>query len=355
MKKVLVAMSGGVDSSVACVMLKEKGFDVTGMTLKFFNSNGEIKCCGADYSANRAREVCDILGIKHYLKDARKDFGKYVIEDFVQSYLNGLTPNPCIECNRFLKFDYLFKLAQAMNIDYLATGHYARIIENGKNFELLRGRDPNKDQSYFLYCIKKENLNKILFPLGDLNKNEVRKIAKKYNLPVFDEKESKDICFVPQGDYVSWLKKEKYVENKSGYIKDLNGKILGQHKGYFNFTIGQRRNLGIPYSQRLYVVDINSKNNEVIVSEKKDAFFSGFQLKDLNWLLEEKIKKGKKYYVQIRYRHIPQEGEVVEIKGNNLVFLFKEKQFAITKGQSAVFYDGDRVLGGGIINEIIRS
>lgn len=351
MKKVAVAMSGGVDSSVASVLLKEQGFNVIGITLRFFDSGDEIKCCGADYSLNMARKVCDILGIKHYLKDARAYFSKYVIEDFKNSYLTGKTPNPCIECNRWLKFDYLFKLAKAMGADYLATGHYARILNQNGNTFLLRGIDEKKDQSYFLYCLNRNIMKNILFPLGEKTKEEVRRIAKAYNLPVSKEKESKDICFIP-GDYSLWLKRNAQIETKQGYIKDIEGKIVGRHNGYFNFTIGQRKNLGISFGKRMYVVDIIPEKNEVIVGELKDAYFSGCYVVNLNWLVEP--FSVEKCFVQIRYKHNPVECFLGYKDKDTIKVIFNEKQFAVAKGQSAVFYSGEMVLGGGIIKDVIK-
>lgn len=351
MKKVAVAMSGGIDSSVACALLKEQGFEVIGITLRFFDSDDKIKCCGAEHSLDVARKVCNILEIKHYLKDARSPFLKYVIENFANSYLKAETPNPCVECNRYLKFDYLFELIKAMGIDYLATGHYARILKKSDEYFLLRGRDKNKDQSYFLYCINKESLGNLIFPLGEMDKEEVKRIAIKYNLPSVKEKESKDICFIPDGNYQLWLKKKYALFPEEGYIKDVNGKIIGRHNGYFNFTIGQRRKLGISHSERLYVKKINAKENEVIVSEIKDSFFSGCYVRNLNWL-SNNIPEGRGF-VQLRYRHKPCEC-FIEYEGEKLKLIFKEKQFAVARGQSAVFYDGERVLGGGVIKEAIE-
>jgi tRNA-specific 2-thiouridylase len=353
MQKVIVAMSGGVDSSVACVILKEKKYEVIGLTLKFFDSDNQIKCCGADESIVKAKQVCDILNIRHYSKDARKYFNKYVIENFINAYLSGYTPNPCIECNKFLKFEYLFNIAKAMDVKYIATGHYARIEKINSKLHLLRGKDPNKDQSYFLYPIKKEYLANILFPLGEFKKEYVREIANRYKLPTSREKESKDICFTAGKDYNLWLKDKKIIENKKGYIKDIRGKILGTHNGFFNYTIGQRRNLGIAGGERLYVTEIKPKNNEVIIAEKKHVFSKRFILKDLNWL-DSKPKRGDKLKAQIRYRHIPKSGIIEEINLEKAIFAFDEPQFAITKGQSAVFYEDDRVIGGGIIEEILE-
>lgn len=353
-KKVLVAMSGGVDSSVACALLKERGFEVTGVTLRLFDPGDKIDCCGSDSSGEKAREACDALGMRHYFKDARRYFSKNVVEKFAAAYLEGNTPNPCVECNRFLKFDYLFKIARALDMDYLATGHYARIEEKNGEYSLLRGKDENKDQSYFLYCVGKERLKHVIFPLGELKKEETRKIAAGYGLAAAREKESRDICFIPGGDYPAWLKRRKYAENAPGYIKDIKGKILGRHNGYFNFTVGQRKNLGVSSGERLYVVGINPAGNEVTVSGLENACFSGFRLGGLDWLAGVKPEPGNRLCSQIRYRHKPCEGIVESFSSGSLVFRFFKKQFAVTAGQSAVFYEGERVLGGGVIEEAIR-
>ena len=353
MKKAVVAMSGGVDSSAACAVLLDKGFEVIGVTLRFFSPLGRISCCGADESINKAKQVCHKLGIRHYVKDARAFFKKYVMDDFANGYLSGRTPNPCVECNRKLKFDYLFSIAETLGADFLATGHYALLKQVKGETALFRGKDPLKDQSYFLYCLPAKKLNKILFPLGEIEKTETRKIADKLGLPNAKSAESKDICFIPNGDYKSWLKENGKAENVPGYVKDESGKILGRHKGFFYFTVGQRRNLGISSSQRLYVSALNPKENEVIVSPLEGAMFSGFLMSQANWL-KENIDFEKKHYVQIRYRHKPCKASVKKEKDGLYSVKFEEKQFAAAKGQSAVFYEKDRVLGGGIIEEAFK-
>lgn len=347
-------MSGGVDSSAVCAILKQEGWEVIGITLRFFSPGGKPVCCGADESISRAREVCETLGIRHYVKDARTLFKEKVMENFASAYLSGLTPNPCVECNRFLKFDYLFKIAEGLGAGALATGHYAVLKKGEDGIELCRGADPLKDQSYFLYCIPRKILPSLLFPLGNLKKEETRRIAAGYKLPAARSKESKDICFIPDGDYVKWLKEKGGFKSESGYIKDENGKILGRHKGYFNFTVGQRRNLGISAGERLYVSSIKPAENEVIVSSLDGAMFSGLEVSALNWLSDFRPRKGLKCMVQIRYRHKPCEA-LIEAELTGAVRLrFSRKQFAVTCGQSAVFYEGGRVLGGGIISAALK-
>ncbi len=350
-KKVVVAMSGGVDSSVAAALLKNEGFEVIGVTLNLFAAEkGGPACCGAAASGAMARAVCDAIGVRHYLKNAEEIFGREVIEKFVKSYLAGYTPNPCVDCNRFVKFSYLFDLAGALGADYLATGHYARIEKVPDGFRLLRGRDPLKDQSYFLYCLKKEQLPGILFPLGALAKSEVRKLAAELSLPAAGEKESNDICFVGGGDYGRYLGK-KGVQARPGRIVDSGGKILGRHSGFFNFTIGQRRGLGVYGPGRLYVTAIKPEINEVVLGGLEEARFGAFTASGMNWLAE-KPEAGRRIHAQIRYRHKPVSCLTVSSDGTGFSGVFGEPQFAPARGQSVVFYDGDRVLGGGMVTEV---
>ncbi|MGC9071010.1 MAG: tRNA 2-thiouridine(34) synthase MnmA [Elusimicrobiales bacterium] len=349
MAKVVVAMSGGVDSSVSALLLKKQGFEVIGIHLRLFD-NDLIKCCGGNESEEKFRRICSYIGIKHYVKDARKIFKENVINNFVKSYISGFTPNPCVECNRFLKFSYLLEISNAMGADFLATGHYAIIRKLDNGFCLERGNDLNKDQSYFLYCIKKENLGKIIFPVGGLLKKDVKKIAEKEGLPLETDNESKDICFIPKGGYSLFMKRKGYINSSWGFIRDTLGKIVGRHKGYFNYTIGQRKNLGICAGRRLYVIDIKPKENEIVVGEHKDAFKKKIIIKDINLLSD--IKNGSRVMAQIRYRHTPSAG-IIRFGSDVAEFEFDQPQFALTPGQSCVFYEGNRVLGGGIIYSVV--
>ncbi|MCX7642156.1 MAG: tRNA 2-thiouridine(34) synthase MnmA [Elusimicrobiales bacterium] len=349
--KVVVAMSGGVDSSVACLLLKKAGYDVIGIHLRLFDSKG-IKCCGSQDSEEKFKKICNYIGVRYYIKDARNIFKESVIKDFVESYLNAKTPNPCVECNRFLKFEYLFNISTSLDASFIATGHYANIVNDNGNYFIERGIDKTKDQSYFLYCIKKENLNRILFPLGNYLKKEVKKIALDEKLPLDINMESKDICFIGDKSYSYFLKNNNYAKNLEGYIRDVNGKIVGKHNGYFNFTIGQRRNLGVSTGRRMYVVDIIPQKNEVIVGDIRDVCKRSFRLKKLNFFTS--LKSNSKLYAQIRYRHSPSKGVFRFISENEGEFIFDIPQFAITSGQSCVFYDGNKVIGGGIIDRIIN-
>jgi tRNA-specific 2-thiouridylase len=344
-------MSGGVDSSVAALLLKESGFEVVGVTM-CLGLNGEgtggPRCCGPS-AIEDAKRVCTRLGISHYVFDFSQELEEKVIKRFVDEYLNGRTPNPCVDCNKFIKFGSLLKKAEAMGFDYLATGHYAKVEEVRGRCFLKRPKDKVKDQTYFLYPIKREALGKILFPLADLTKEEVRQIARENKLPVAEKPQSQDICFIPERDYRKFLS-ERIKDPKGGPIVDLRGKVLGRHKGIFFYTIGQRQGLGISWKEPLYVIAIDPKENKVIVGEKKDLKARGLKAKDLNLLVDELPKRA---FAKLRYTH---KGEYcqVRLKDNELELIFEEPQEAITPGQSVVLYDEDLVLGGGIIEEVIR-
>ncbi len=344
-------MSGGVDSAVAAALLKRDGFEVTGVTLNLFApERSGPACCGSADSAARARAVCDAIGIRHYVKNAERVFGDRVIGDFVRAYSAGRTPNPCVECNRYVKFSYLFDLAVAFGAEYLATGHYARIEAAGGEFRLLRGTDPLKDQSYFLYCLKKDQLPRLLFPLGALEKREVRRISAGLGLPMEGVRESSDICFVGGGSYGKYLA-GKGLEPRPGRIVDSKGKILGRHDGYFNYTIGQRRGLGVYGGGRMYVSALRPATNEVVLGGLEDASFSSFTASGMNWL-SAPPKTGDVVRAQIRYRHVPAACRVASSDGYGFSGTFEKSQFAPASGQSVVFYDGDRVLGGGVIETV---
>ena len=348
-KKVVVAMSGGVDSSVAAALLLEQGYEVIGVTLRLFQERkGAVKCCGGADSAAKARASAQALGIRHYFKSAHGLFSRDVIDNFTASYLAGATPNPCVECNRSLKFSYLYDLALGLGADALATGHYAVVKRAGAGWGLYRGADPVKDQSYFLYCLKKAQLGRVLFPLGGLEKAEVRRLAARCALPSAAEPESHDICFVTEGDYGNYLKKYAGVKPRPGWIVDGTGKRLGRHNGFYNFTIGQRRGTGVYGGARLYVTGLRPEANEVVLGTHAEAHCRGFALSGLNWLAD--IKKPEfASAAQIRYRHKPAKCVVRLLAGGDAEVRLEKPQFAVAPGQAAVFYDGDRVLGGGTI------
>ncbi|MCM2266437.1 MAG: tRNA 2-thiouridine(34) synthase MnmA [Elusimicrobiales bacterium] len=348
-KKVVVAMSGGVDSSVTAALLKAEGHEVIGVTLRLFAERRDaVKCCGGADSAAKARASAQAVGIRHYFKSAQGLFSRTVIDDFVRGYLAGSTPNPCVECNRHLKFSYLFDIARSLGADALATGHYAVIKKAAGNWGLYRGADPLKDQSYFLYCLRREQLEQVLFPLGNMTKKEVRKAAADFGLPSASEPESNDICFVTEGNYDQYLRKYAGVKPRPGYIVDLAGRRIGKHNGFFNFTPGQRRGTGVQGGARLYVTELRPRTNEVVMGPLAAARSDSFWVRDLNWL-EPRAEGDFRSAVQIRYHHKPAACLVTAGPGGRVRVKLDEPQFAVAPGQSAVFYAGSRVLGGGII------
>lgn len=349
-KKVMVAMSGGVDSSVAAMLLTDEGYDVSGVTmcLGIAAEEDSAKCCGAT-AIDDARRVCDRLKIPHYVFDYALELEDRVIAKFISEYKKGRTPNPCVECNRCLKFGSLLDKAKVLGFDFLATGHYAAIERNEDGYCLKRPKDRQKDQTYFLYSMPYDGLGNVLFPLSCLTKDEVRELAKKASLPVAEKQESQDICFVTQKNYQEFLL-ERVQKLNPGPIVDMQGKILGKHRGIIFHTIGQRGGLGISHTTPLYVVSIDPDKNSIVVGEKKDLMARGLVAGDTNMLA--KSWPGQ-VYAKIRYRKKEALCDVTAENGR-LRVIFAEEQEAITPGQSVVFYENDRVLGGGTIEEVLH-
>jgi tRNA-specific 2-thiouridylase len=345
--KVVVAMSGGVDSSVAAALLKQEGYDVIGATMQILPSN-----MNEPHTETDARKVADKLGIPHYVMDLRDIFARQVISDFCEEYRRGRTPNPCIRCNQYIKFGALLERAREIGADFIATGHHARIHLDEANgtYLLKKGIDPQKDQSYFLCQLTQEQLSHILFPIGNFTKDRVREIASELRLPVGARPESQEICFIPHDDYPQFLKDYIPHAAKPGPIIDERGNILGKHQGIMSYTIGQRQGLGISAVEPLYVTAIAPDRNAVVVGTREQTYGNELIASNLNWIAIARPEQTFKLKARVRYRHPEAEATVTPLEGDRLYVKFTEPQMAIAPGQAIAFYDGDTVVGGGIIN-----
>ncbi|GBE40166.1 tRNA-specific 2-thiouridylase MnmA [bacterium BMS3Bbin09] len=344
-------MSGGVDSSVAAYLLKKEGHEVIGLSFELWDSR-DLKdsnvCCSVE-TIRLAKSVAHKLGIEHHTVDVRDAFYTHVIEDFCASYLKGTTPNPCILCNKHIKFDFLMKKAEELGADAIITGHYARTGTDKNRFLLKKGSDPKKDQSYVLYVMKQAELAKTLFPLGEMKKEETREIAKKLDLATAMRAESQEICFVGNDKYIDFIEKFSPESLQPGPIIDTSGKVIGEHKGIAFYTIGQRKRLGISSLSPHYVADIDLKTNMITVGSREDAMGKTLIIKDLNWISIESLPKPLPANVKIRSTMKEAKAVISPLWDKRVSIEFENLQWAPASGQSAVFYTGDLVIGGGII------
>lgn len=353
-KKAMVAMSGGVDSSVAAFLMLKEGFETIGVTMKLFDDDLlgkeiESSCCSLS-DVEDARSVANRLGIKHYVFNFQDDFRSCVVDRFVDAYEKGLTPNPCIDCNRFIKFKRLMHRAHELEQDYVVTGHYVRsdVGANGRHL-LMRGLDRSKDQSYVLYSLTQDELAHSIFPLGELTKEETREIAEAQGFLNARKKDSQDICFVPDGDYEEFIRSYTGKEYPEGEFVSVSGEVLGTHKGLISYTIGQRKGLGLALPEPLYVKEKDIEGNRVILARNDELYSKSAEVLDVNWIAVSELKNDLECTVKVRYSQSDHAARLIPLSATEVRVEFVEPERAITPGQAAVFYDGDIVIGGGTI------
>lgn len=347
MKKVLTGMSGGVDSSVSAILLRKKGYDVSGVNLIMHNNTSGG--CGSSTELETAREVSRKMDIPFYVFDFSKEFEREIMTYFAQTYISGATPNPCVVCNRKLKFGALLDKADEMGFDYVATGHYARTEEQNGRFLLRKGEDLTKDQSYVLYGLSQRQLSRTLFPLGDYKKTEIRLIAEENGLINAHKHDSQDICFLPDGNYPKFIEKFSGIKFESGDFVTLDGKKLGTHKGIIRYTIGQRKGLGLALPAPMYVYKKDMEKNQVILTSEEMLFSKSLDADNINFIPFDRLERPMRVKAKVRYSQ-QEHFALVEQTGETTIHVeFEENQRAIAKGQSVVFYDGDYVIGGGTI------
>lgn len=360
-KRVVVAMSGGVDSSVAAALLQDQGYDVIGITMNLFSLSQEYcqddslkSCCGWG-AIESAHKTAATLGIPHNVIDLKRDFAEKVIFDFISEYVRGRTPNPCVRCNQFIKFEVLLQRAKKLEADFIATGHHARVELDSRSgrFLLKKGKDQKKDQSYFLYSMTQEQLAHTLMPVGDYNKNEIREKARSLNLTIAERPESQEICFVPDDDYTRFLADRVPEVFHSGPIVDVDGRVLGQHRGIVHFTIGQRRGIGVAAPNPLYVLDIHADEYMIVVGGNDLLYREGLVASQLNYISLEKLEHNLHVKARIRYKHREAAAELTPLNSDEALIMFAAPQRAVTPGQAVVFYDGDTVVGGGTIERAV--
>lgn len=353
MPRAIIAMSGGVDSSVAAYLMKQQGFDIIGITLKLHSENGiiEEQSCCSQQDIIDAKAVCDRLGIEHRVINFESNFKKCVIDRFVESYISGGTPNPCIDCNRFIKFSKMLEIAQDEGYDYVVTGHYARVAydEDSGRYLLKKGLDESKDQSYVLYSLTQQALAHLKLPLGELSKAQVRQIAEQNGFVNADKKDSQDICFVPNGKYADFIVKYTGKSFSDGDFIDLQGKVLGTHKGIIRYTIGQRKGLNLSLPQPMYVCSKDTHNNTVTLCLDNELFSTELVADDVNYIAIKELKEPIRVKAKIRYKHKEAPATLYPLSDGRVKVVFDEPQRAITKGQAVVMYISDTIACGGTI------
>lgn len=354
-KKALVAMSGGVDSSVVAYLTTKMGYEAMGITLRLYDNddveeNQEMACCTSD-NIRDARDVCDKLNIPYYVYNFKDSFDENVIKRFINAYENGSTPNPCVDCNRYIKFEKLINRAEELDYDYVITGHYATVEydKSSGRFLLKKAKDISKDQSYVLYSLTQRQLSRTVLPLGDYTKEEVRKIADELGFVNAKKQDSQDICFVPNGDYAEFIERYTGKTYPCGDFVDKSGNILGKHKGIIRYTVGQRKGLGLALPKPMYVKEKLLAENKVVLCYNDELFSKELYATDINLISCEKIEKPMRVKARVRYNQAEKSATVEQLDDNTLHIVFDEPQRAISKGQAVVMYDGDYVVGGGTI------